>query len=82
MRIFELFNELDYIIMHHFGDLDAALATEQGKTLVAELLADENRDVLRKWYQSAAPLNPGAKALKDKLENLSELRFSLPPNMN
>jgi len=75
MSIYELFNELDYIIMHHFGDLGAALATEKGKALVDELLADGNREALHEWYHSAESLNPGAASLKDKLENLSGDKF-------
>jgi hypothetical protein len=79
MGIYDLFNELDYIISHHFGDLDAALATERGTTLVTELLAEKNRDALREWYASAGSLNLGAKAVKDKLEDLSKERFWPPP---
>ena len=75
MSIYEFFNELDYLVAHHFGDFEAALASPRGKILMDRLLADENRNELRRWYSSATSLNPGAIAFKDKLEKLSGEHF-------
>jgi hypothetical protein len=71
MSVHELFNELDYLVMHHFGNFEAAVATERGMWLISQLLADENRVELRRWYSSLPSLNPGAREVKDKLEKLS-----------
>jgi hypothetical protein len=79
ISIYELFNELDYLVTRHFGDFEAALATERGTWLIGQLLADENRVELRRWYSSARSLNPGAMEVKNKLEHLSGEQFWSPP---
>jgi hypothetical protein len=75
MIIFNLFNELDEIIMLHFGDVDTALQTERGKQLLEQLLSEENRAELRGWYKRHPRLNPSAKEFKERLEK--ELREEL-----
>jgi hypothetical protein len=70
MSIFDLFNELDQLIMHNFGDLEAALETEGGKQLFKQLLSEENRAKLREWYKpKPRGLNSGAIVIKQKLES-------------
>lgn len=68
MIIFDLFNELDQVIIRHFGELDDTLQTERGKQLLAQLLSEENRVELRAWYKRHARLNPGAEEIKQRLE--------------
>jgi hypothetical protein len=69
MIIFQLFNELDEIIMLHYGDVEAALQTERGKQLVEQLLSEENRAQLREWYNPRPrPLNSAALEMKRRLE--------------
>ena len=70
MSIFDLFNELDQVIMLNFGDLEAALRTERGRQLLGQLLAEENRAELRAWYNQprGRPLNSGAAEMKRRLE--------------
>lgn len=70
MSIFDLFNELDYLTMHKFGDLEAALETERGKELFKQLLSEANRTKLREWYKlRPRGLNSGAMEMKHKLES-------------
>jgi hypothetical protein len=68
MTIFQLFNELDELIMLQYGELEVALQTERGKQLVKMLLSEENRAQLRQWYNSRPNLNSGAMEMKRKLE--------------
>lgn len=77
MSIYDLFNELDQVVMLNFGDVDAALATERGKQVLGQLLADENRASLRAWYDRlrGRPLNAGAEDFKRRLEALTGETF-------
>ncbi len=68
MIIFDIFNELDEIIMLHFGDEAGALQTDRGKQLLQQLLSQENRVELRAWYKRHPRLNASAKELKERLE--------------
>ena len=51
MTIFDLFNELDEVIMLHFSDVEAALQTDRGRQIVEKLLSEDNRALLREWYR-------------------------------
>lgn len=79
MQIYDLFVELDYLVMHRFGDLSAALNTERGRWILSELLSGENRVHLRNWYDSCRSLNPGAEELRDQLERRTGERLGRPP---
>ena len=70
MSIYDLFNELDQVIMLNFGDLERALKAERGRQLLGQLLAEENREDLRAWYNRfrGRPLNSGAAEIKQRLE--------------
>jgi hypothetical protein len=69
MIIFQLFNELDQIIIHHFGELDDALHPARGKQIVEQLLSEANRAELLEWYKSRErPLNSLAMEIKQRLE--------------
>ncbi len=68
MNIFQLFNELDEVIAHHFSDLDVALKTERGQQLFNLLLSEENRPQLKEWYRHHMQLNSLAVEIKQKLE--------------
>jgi hypothetical protein len=69
MTIFELLNELDEIIMLHFGNVEAALQTDRGRQLIEELLSEQNRKALREWYEPRPrPFNRAALEMKQRLE--------------
>ncbi len=69
MSVFELLNELDQVILRHFGDLEASLATERGRQILRQLLAEEKRAELREWFRPRArPLNSLAAEIKRRLE--------------
>ncbi len=66
--IFPLFNDLDELIMLHYGEVEVALQTDRGKQLLEQLLSEENRAELRAWYKRHPRLNPGAERIKQRLE--------------
>jgi hypothetical protein len=68
MSVPEIMSELDNLILRHWGDLDASLATEEGKQLFRQLTTAESRGELDAWYSSFKHLNPAALDLKKKLE--------------
>jgi hypothetical protein len=77
MDISQLFSKLDWEILRNLGDLESTLKTPQGKLLIQQLLAEENRSSLRQWYDTQVPMNSLAMEIKAILER--ELGGELKP---
>jgi hypothetical protein len=71
MSILQLFMDLDTLILRNFGDWEKALSTDEGKELLRQILASENRAQLHAWYDkpTTRPLNSLALALKKRFES-------------